>query len=97
MVYGCVRESACCLYLFKKVCLAYEIALRPHFVEMAVFYNVETIHPNFSLLNDRDDNDVQTHPRTCFCVRCRAIEVGEIHDRFVDERRMLETCLSPKV
>ena len=57
---------------------------------MAVFHNVESIQPNFFLLNDSDDNDVQTHPRTCFCVRCRAIEVGEIYDRYVDERRMLE-------
>ena len=59
---------------------------------MAVFYNVENIHPNMFLLNDRDDNDVQAHPRTCFCVRCRAIEVAEIHDRYIpyhDDLRML--------
>ena len=59
---------------------------------MAVFYNVENIHPNMFLLNDRNDNDVQAHPRTCFCVRCRAIEVAEIHDRYIpyhDDLRML--------
>ena len=59
---------------------------------MAVFYNVENIQPNMFLLNDRDDNDVQAHPRMCFCVRCRGIEVAEIHDRYipnVDDVRMI--------
>ena len=61
-------------------------------VDMAVFYNVENIHPNIFLLNDGDDNDVQNHPRTCFCIRCRAVEVADIHDRYipnVDDQRML--------
>ena len=57
------------------------------------FYNVETIQPNFFLLNGPLDTDVRDHSRQCFCVNCRALEIAEVNGRYVpivDDRRKID-------
>ena len=62
-------------------------------VFIMTFFNAETFQPNIFLLNS-DDQDVRNHARKCFCVRCRAVEVGNIDDRYVpvvdDVRKRVE-------
>ena len=60
---------------------------------MAVFHNVETFFPIFFLTNGPDDDDIRGHSRQCFCVRCRAMEIADIEDRYrpaVDDTRKVE-------